>query len=186
MIITLRYNCTIPQIQLIIRLIMWQKFGLAFANVKCNHSYSLGEIAANSVALGEFPINCPLQGKPNLWEFGGSCIMKKILSHVFSHSLRAPPSRVVLLHRDIEQCTCCFRKVKNKSSGVIRWIGLIVHHDEHRGRWPWLSLDLTLNSACIHMQVLLPEALFRAAFKFGRHVFLRSGAKTQNRQYGQS
>ncbi len=27
---------------------------------------------------------------------------------------------------------------------------------------------------------------FRAAFKFGRHVFLRSGAKTQNRQYGQS
>ncbi len=27
---------------------------------------------------------------------------------------------------------------------------------------------------------------FRAAFKLGRHVFLRFGAKTQNRQYGQS
>ncbi len=29
------------------------------------------------------------------------------------------------------------------------------------------------------------ENCFRAAFKLGRHVFLRSGAKTQNRQYGQ-
>ncbi len=28
--------------------------------------------------------------------------------------------------------------------------------------------------------------IFSAAFKLGRHVFLRSGAKTQNRQYGQS
>ncbi len=27
---------------------------------------------------------------------------------------------------------------------------------------------------------------YPAAFKLGRHVFFRSGAKTQNRQYGQS
>ncbi len=30
------------------------------------------------------------------------------------------------------------------------------------------------------------QAFFRAAFKLGRHVFLRSGAKTQNREYEQS
>ncbi len=118
-IISPRYNCTIPQIPFIIRLIMWQKVGLACANVNRSQNCSLGEIAANYVAKGGFTINFPLQGKPNLWELGGYCIMKIFPSHVFAHLLRAPPSRVVLVHRDIEKCTCCLRKDNYRSSGLI-------------------------------------------------------------------
>ncbi len=42
--------------------------------------------------------------------------MKIFILHVFSYSLRAPPSRVVLLHRKIAKCTCCFHK-DHKTSG---------------------------------------------------------------------
>ncbi len=39
-------NCTIPKVPLVNHLAMWQKGGLAFANVNYNHGYSLGEITA--------------------------------------------------------------------------------------------------------------------------------------------
>ncbi len=57
-----------------------KKDGLAFANSNFNDSCSLGETTANSVALSGFPINCPLQVKPYLWELGGNCIMKSALA----------------------------------------------------------------------------------------------------------
>ncbi len=50
-----------------------------------------------------------------------------------------------------------------------------------------LSYLADLNgSAAYGKEMQLISHLFRAAFKLGCHVFLRSGAKTQNRQYGQS
>ncbi len=39
-------NCTIPQVPLVIRLFIWQKDDLAYANVNYSHGYSLSKVSA--------------------------------------------------------------------------------------------------------------------------------------------